>query len=137
MVYSLDGLGHDSVVSRNYEDRDIGRLCASRSHRGKRLVSGGVEEGKLSVADLYSVSTDVLCDTACLSGGYVRVSYSIEERGLAVVNVTHYADNGCAVNQLILGVLGLVEELFFDGYNDLRGRGRLPTAYGLNRYRGG
>ena len=42
----------------------------------------------------------------------------VKQRGLTVVNVAHYAHNGCAGLQILGMLLGLAEQLFFNGNND-------------------
>jgi hypothetical protein len=45
VVERLNGLGHDAVVSGDHQDGDVGDVRTTGSHRGKRLVTGGVDEG--------------------------------------------------------------------------------------------
>ena len=110
MVDRFNGLRHHAVVRRNNKDCNIGCHRASCTHGGERLVTGGVKEGDLSALDLDAVSADVLCDTARFARRDVRVADGVQNRGLAVVDVTHHADNGSAGNQLFLGVLRIVKE---------------------------
>ena len=79
VVDSLNSLGHNSVVSRNNEDCNIRYLRTSCSHCCERLVSGGVEECNRLVVDFNSISTYVLCDTACFACGYICVTNSVED----------------------------------------------------------
>ena len=48
-------------------------------------MTGGIQEGNVLSVDLYSVSTDVLGNTARLTGCNVGVSDRVEKRGLTVV----------------------------------------------------
>ena len=121
MVDSLNCLGHDTVVCRNDEDSDISSLCTAGTHCCERLVSGGVKEGDILAVDVYGISTDMLCDTAGLTLGDARMADSIEKRCLTVVNVTHYADNGGTLNEVLIAVLLLVEELLLNGNDYLLG----------------
>ena len=70
VVERLDGLRHHSVVGCDDEYGDIGRLGATRTHRGEGLVTRGVDEGDLAIiaVDLgvHLVGTDVLGDPAVL-----------------------------------------------------------------------
>ena len=118
VVDSFDCLRHDTVVSGYNKDCDIGTLRASCSHCGERLVSGGVEERYISAVYVNSVRADVLCNAAGFSCRYARVADSVENGGLAVVNVSHYAYNGRAGYE-ILFVFGFFrEEFVFDCYLD-------------------
>jgi len=45
VVDRLDGLRHDTVVSRDHQDDDVGDLRAARAHRGERFVAGRIEKG--------------------------------------------------------------------------------------------
>ncbi len=40
----LERLGHDAVVGRDHDDRDVGDLGAAGTHRGERLVTRRIEE---------------------------------------------------------------------------------------------
>ena len=110
MIYRLDRLRHDSVVGRDYEYRDIGRLRAARTHRGERLVTRGVEESDLSVVYLYAICADRLRDAAGLARGHVSVADSVEQRRFAVVDVSHYTDDRTARHEILGFVLRLVEQ---------------------------
>ena len=121
MVDRLYRLGHDAIIGSDYQNGNIGCLCTTRSHGGKRLVTGGVQEGNILIVDLYSICTNVLGNTACLACGNVCMTNCVQNRGLTVVNVTHNAHNGCSALQLIVGILGAVEQLFFNGDNHLTG----------------
>ena len=79
VVDSLNGLRHNTVVRRNYENCDIRYLSASCAHCGERLVSGGVEEGDRSAVYRHPVRADVLGNTACLACGNVCVADSVED----------------------------------------------------------
>ena len=122
MVDCLDGLRHDTVVGSDDYDGDIRSLGAARTHCGKCCVTGGIKEGDVLAVNVYAVCTDVLSNTARLSCGYVCISYLIEQRGLTVVDVTHNDNDGCALDELVVAVLGIVKQTILDGDNDLLGR---------------
>ena len=61
----------------------------------------------------------MLCNAAGLAGNNVGLPHSIEQAGLAVVNVTHDNHNGTASDQLVLRVHMIVDQALFDGNNDL------------------
>ena len=67
--YCLTRGRHHAVVGGDDDDCDVRNLCSTGTHGCERLVTWGVEECYLtSVAECNVVCTDVLCDTACLSG---------------------------------------------------------------------
>ena len=110
VVYSLYRLGHDSVVSRNYDYGNIRRLGASCTHCRKSFMSRGVEECYVFSVEVYSVSAYMLCYTAGFSRSYTRMTYSVEKRCLTVVNVTHNAYDGASCYEVFLFVCLFVEE---------------------------
>ena len=89
VVDCFNRLRHDTVISRNNEYCNICSKRTSCTHSGKRFVSGCIKECDIPAACLYSVSTDVLCDTACLACGNVCVSYSVKKRCFTMVNMSH------------------------------------------------
>src|SRR5215204_6314203 len=107
----LDGLRHDAVVGRDDEHDHVGRLRAARAHHGERLVAGRVEEddaalvvGVVGARHLDAVGADVLGDAAGLAPCDVRGADAVEQRGLAVVDVTHDGDDGRARLLRVVGV---------------------------------
>ena len=118
VVDSFDGLGHDAVVGSYHQDRNIGSLGTAGTHGGERFVAGGIQEGNVTAVQIHTVRTDVLGDTAGLAGGHAGVTDGVKQGGLTVVNVAHDAHNGCAGFQILGVLLGLAEQLFFDGNND-------------------
>ena len=95
----IDGflrLRHDAVVGRDDEDDDVGHLRAAGTHHRERLVARRVEEDDLPAALLDVIRADVLRDAARFAAGDVRLADGVEERGLAVVDVTHDGDDRTA-----------------------------------------
>ena len=121
VVDCLNGLGHNTVVCRYYENCNIGCHSTTCTHCGKCGVSGSIQEGDITSACLYAVSTDVLSNTACFACCYVGVTDSIENRGLTVVNVTHNAYNGCALLELLIGIRCVVKQTLFNADDYLGG----------------
>ncbi len=78
MVYRLYRLWHDTVVSCNNKYSYIRDICTSCSHRGESLMSRSIQEGYLLALVAYLISTDMLCDTACLTVCNVSISYLIQ-----------------------------------------------------------
>ncbi len=118
VVDSLNGLRHDAVVCCDDDDSDIGDLSTAGAHRGERSVSGGVEEGDGSAVDGDLISTDVLGDAACFACGDVGLTDSVEQGGLAVVDVAHDDDDRAAGLEVLVSVLGLVEESVLDSHDN-------------------
>ncbi len=52
----LDSLGHHTVVGGNNQYDDIGDAMASGTHRGKRLVTGRVDERDRTAAPIDLVT---------------------------------------------------------------------------------
>ena len=86
-------LRHDAVVGRDDEDRDVGDLRAARAHRGERFVTGRIDERDLAIVVLDGVRADLLRDAAGFAGGDVGLTNLVEQRRLAVVDVTEHGDD--------------------------------------------
>ncbi len=97
-------------------DRNACRLGVVDRLNGLRH---GVEEGDRLAVDLHTVGADVLGDAACLACGDVGVTDGVQNGGLAVVNVTHNDHDRRSADEVRLVVLAVVDELFFDGDDDL------------------
>ena len=54
------GLRHHAVVGRDHEDRDVGDFRAARAHRGKRFVTGRIDERDLAIV-LSTVYAPIFC----------------------------------------------------------------------------
>ncbi len=119
MVYSFDRLRHDTVVGGNDKNGNIRSHSAACAHCGERLVPRRVKEGYILALYANTVSAYMLSDAARLAGGDMGVSDSVEQRCFAVVNVTHDAHDGCALDKIVGAVLALVKEAVLNGRNDL------------------
>jgi len=87
------GLRHDAVVGCDDQDDDVGDLRAARAHRGESCVARGVEEGHDAARGLDVVGADVLGDTARFARRDLGATDVVEQRRLAVVDVTHDRDD--------------------------------------------
>ena len=76
-------------------------------------MAPGIEEGYLAVIVVYLILAYVLGYAARLAVGDMRVSYPIEYRGLAVVNVAHYYYYGAALFQRFGSVLFVGDKAVF------------------------
>ena len=119
MVDGLDGLRHDAVVCGDDENGDIGAHGAARAHLGKGRVARRVEEGDGLAVNFNGIRADVLRDAAGLAGRDLRVADIVEQARLAVVDVAHDDHDRRAGDELVGGVLMVVEQTLFDGDDDL------------------
>ncbi len=76
-------------------------------------MAGRVDEGDLLAVLLDLVGTDVLRDAACLAGNHVGVADGVEQRRLAVVDVTHDRHDRRPRLHVVVHV-GDVEDAFLD-----------------------
>ena len=102
MVDGLNGLRHNAIIRCDYKDRNIGRLGTTHTHCRECLMTRCIEECDLLSVVLNNIGTDVLCDTACLSGGYVCLADRIKKRSFTVIDMTHYADDRRSRNHVLL-----------------------------------
>ena len=119
VVDGLDGLGHDAVIGRDDQDRNVGHVRAAGTHRGEGLVARGVQEGDDTVIALDLVRTDGLGDAAGLTLGDIGLADSVQNGGLAVVNMAHNDNDGRALDQIGGVVLLLHKQALLDGDVDL------------------
>ena len=112
MVDRLDGLGHDAVVRGDHEDHQVGDLSATRSHRGESFVARSVDEyDRVAVGGLDLVRADSLRDASRLARGDSRLADGIQDRCLAMVDVTEDGHDGRARGQLGRVFVGEGEQL--------------------------
>ena len=111
MVDGLHGLGHHAVVRGNHQDCDVRGLGAAHTHGGERLMSRGIQECDLAVVDLDHGSTDMLGDSARLSGRHIALADRIEQGGFTVVNVAHDTHNRRSGTHVVLVLLVLLKKL--------------------------
>ena len=86
-------LRHNAVISGHHQHNNIGRLGASRSHRGKSRMPGRIEEGDHPFVSLHVVGANVLRDTTGLTARYTRLTNVIEERRFTMIDMAHYSDH--------------------------------------------
>ena len=89
MADRLEGLGHDPVVGRDHDDRDVGHLGAAGAHRRERLMARRIEEDDALAVVGDLAGADVLGDATPLAGGHLGRPDRVEQAGLAVVDVAH------------------------------------------------
>ena len=105
----VDGLARlraHAVVGGHHDHGDVRRLGAAGTHGGERLVARGVQErDDAAVVLMDLVGADVLRDAAGLARGHVGLADRVQQRRLAVVDVTHDRDHRRARLEVLVGVL--------------------------------
>ena len=87
-------LRHDAIVGRDDEHDDVGDLRAAGAHQRERLVARRVEEDDVAAGGRRDViGADVLRNAAGLALGDTRRADGVEQRRLAVIDVTHDGDD--------------------------------------------
>ena len=98
-------LRHDTVVGCDDEHGDVGHLRAAGAHGGERLVARRVEERDEATRVICLIRADVLRDPARLGRDDRGLADRVEQRRLAVVDVTHDRDDRRARLERVLGIL--------------------------------
>ncbi len=111
-------LRHHAVVGGDHEDRHVGNLRAAGAHRRERFVTGRVDERDLAIVALDGIRADLLRDAARFAGRDVRLPNLIEQRRLAVIDVTEHRDDGWSRSEHLRLVLFLLDGHFFAGFFD-------------------
>ena len=107
VIDRFDGLRHHAVVGGDHQHHDVGQLGAARAHRGERRMARGIEEGDDALLGLHVVRADMLGDAAGFAGGHLGAADVVQQRGLAVVDVTHDGDHRRTRGLFALLCLGL------------------------------
>jgi hypothetical protein len=105
VVDRFPGLRHDAVVGRHHGDHEVGDFGSACPHGGERLVTRRIQECDATVVHLDGVRADVLGDAPSLTRRHVGFADRVEERGLAVVDVTHDRHHGRPLREVLLGIL--------------------------------
>ena len=82
-------LRHHTVIRSHDKNRDIGDFGAAGTHAGKRCVARRIDEGNRALVVLHVVGADMLGDTTRFTGLDLGATNIIEQRCLAMVDVTH------------------------------------------------
>ena len=94
MVDGLLGLRHYPIVRGHHEDRYVCYLGASGAHCRERLMARSVQEGDEVLLVLDLLGPDVLGDAAGLTGHDLAVPYGVQQRRLAMVDVSQDGHDG-------------------------------------------
>ena len=119
MADRLDGLRHHAVIGGHHQDHDVGNAGAAGAHGGESLVARRVDECDLFAGrHLHLIGADVLGDATGLAGRDVGRTQRIEQRGLAVVHVTHHGDHRRTRLQVVIGIGGTLQAHLDVGLRD-------------------
>ena len=113
MADSFYCLGHYAVVRRHDKYGDIRSVGSTHTHRGKRLVSGRIQESDLLSVDLHHICADMLGNTAGFPSCHIGMTDRVKKRGLTVIDMTHNTDYRRSGNHV-----GLVLFLLFQEFSD-------------------
>ena len=88
------GLRHHAVVGGDDEHGDVGDIGAASPHLGEGFVARRIDERDLPARFFDLVGADVLRDAAAFAAGYVDADDFVQQRRLAVVDVTENVMTG-------------------------------------------
>ena len=103
MSDGLAGLGHDAIIGCHHKNHDIRGIGTTRTHGGKCLVTRGVQESDHTPFRGHMIGTDMLGDTTGLSRSHLGAANIVEQRCLAVIDVSHDGDHRRTGNRRGLG----------------------------------
>ena len=101
MLQGLVGLGHEAVIRRHHEYRNIRDRGAARAHFGKSGVTRRIEESYFVAVMLDLVSSNVLRNAPRLPRGYIRFTDGIQQGSFSMVDVTENANHGRTRSQIL------------------------------------
>src|SRR5690606_3225506 len=119
VLYRFLGLRHHAVIGGHHQDHNVGGLGTAGTHRSKGRVTGGIEEGDHAAVGFHVVGTDVLGNATGFAGGHAGTADVVEQRGLAMVNVTHDGNHAVVGDFLALVLHVLGETVFQIAFLDL------------------
>ncbi len=111
VIDRLHRLGHDAVVCCNHQNHDVCDLSSARTHSGERLVPGSVDKRDRPSARVDLVRAYVLGDPTRFILHQVAGADSVEQQGLAVVDMPHHGHHWRPRSQILLTLLVLVLEV--------------------------
>ena len=94
MIDCLNSLGHNTIISRHNKNNNICHLCTPCPHSSKCFMARCIKKSDFSVT-IHSnlVSSNMLSNTTRLTSNNFAVSNMIEQRGLAMINMSHDCNN--------------------------------------------
>ena len=96
MTESLESLGHEPVIGGDHEDNDIRDIRTACAHGREGCVTRGINEGDGMALPFDGIGTDALGDATRLAGSDLGTTDCVEQRGLAVIDMSHEGDDGSA-----------------------------------------
>ena len=110
----LHRLRHDAVIGRHHENDDVSHFGAAGAHGGERLMAWRIDEGDLLSCRRFDlIGANMLGDATRLRGDDVGRANGVEQRRLAVVDVTHDGDDG-RTRLEVLGLVFCADKALFD-----------------------
>ena len=96
VVDRFNGLRHDAVVSGHHQNGNVGGFRTTRPHGREGFMAWRVDEGDQTTICLHLIGADVLGNATGFSRHHIGFAQRIQQRGFAMVNVTHDGDHGWA-----------------------------------------
>ncbi len=105
MVNSLTGLRHNAIICSNDKNDNISNLCSTGTHHGECGVSRSIEEYHFALTfESNLVCADMLGYSPKLTFSYLSGTNGIEQLGLTMVNVTHYRNDWCTIDHILVSL---------------------------------
>src|SRR3984893_866250 len=117
VVDGFERLRHQAVIGGNDQHNKIGDLGATSAHARKGFVSGRINEDDAAAVNGNDRCTDVLGYASGFTGGDFGLANSVEQAGLAVVDVAHNGNDRRPRQKIfLLFFLGnFLDDFFFEG----------------------
>ena len=129
VIDGFQSLRHHAVIGSHDQHHDVGHLRSARTHAGEGFVTGRIEEDDLAakrrrvgIGDRHLVRADVLRNSTGFAARDIGRADSVEQAGLAVVDVAHDGDHrgtrnslGCAFFARTLRRHRVLGQLLFEG----------------------
>ena len=125
MAQRFERLWHDAVIGGDDQHDDVRHIRAARAHGTESRMAGRIQERDLrqfifplGMREGNGVGANVLRDAAGFARGDIGFADDIEQRGLAMVDVTHDGDDRRARLEIFRFVLDIELDLLDRGMND-------------------
>ena len=102
------GLRHDTVVGCNNEDSNVGNISSAGSHFRERLVAWRIDKGDRAAIFLDLIGSDLLRDSTRFARHNLGSDQIIEQRSLAVVNVSKERDDWGSSDQIFKTIFDII-----------------------------
>ena len=89
MVDRFYGLRHYSVIGGYHQNRYVGYLCPPGPQCREGFMARSVDKSYCLTLEFHDRGSYMLGDASHLLVGYACISYGIEERGLAMIDMAH------------------------------------------------